>query len=97
MKKFADNKRYIKLLGILAVSGVTIDVFADIFSGWSNNPNGMNTALSISLDNIKGLFTYKPRWTYVLGNYLAIFFLPFHIVGSYLVYLVLKPASKKMQ
>ncbi len=96
MHNITETKRHIKLIGFLAVGGVTIAVLADLFSGWSNNPNAMNTALSLSLDNIKGLFIYKPRWTYVLGNYLAIFFLPFHIVGSYLVYLALKPAGKKI-
>jgi Family of unknown function (DUF6796) len=91
----AKTKQYIKLLGLLAVGGTAIGVSADFFSGWSDNPNAMGTAFSLGLDNIKGLFVNKPRWTYVLGNYLGVFFLPFHIVGSYLVYLALKPASKK--
>ncbi len=94
-QKAINTNMYIKLLGLLAVGGTAIGVFADFFSGWSDNPNTMETALSLGLDNIKGLFVGKPRWTYVLGNYLGVFFLPFHIVGSYLVYLALKPAGKK--
>jgi Family of unknown function (DUF6796) len=89
-------KRYIKLLGLLAVGGISIGVVADVFSGWSNDPNAMTTAVSLSLEDVKGLFINKPRWEFIVGNYLAIFFLPFHIVGSYLVYLTLRPASKKL-
>jgi len=91
----SKTKQYIKLLGILAVGGTVISVLADFLSGWSDNPNAMDSAISLSLDNIKGLFIDKPRWTYILGNYLAIFFLPFHIVGSYLIYLALKSANKR--
>lgn len=88
-------KKVIKVLGVLAVGGAIISVLADFFSGWSDNPNAMDSAISLSLENIKGLFIDKPRWTFILGNYLAIFFLPFHIVGSYLIFLALKPASKR--
>lgn len=91
----AKTNQYIKLLGFLAVGGTAVGVSADFFSGWSDNPNSMGTAISLSLDNVKGLFINKPRWTYVLGNYLGVLFLPFHIVGSYLIYLALKPAGKK--
>lgn len=95
INKHTTNKHSILLLGSLAIIGTAIGVLADYFSGWSDNPNAMDTAFSLSLENIKGLFEHKPRWTYVVGNYLAIFFLPFHIVGSYLIYLALRPANKK--
>jgi hypothetical protein len=89
------KNRGILLLGCLAVLGTTIGVIADYFSGWSDNSNAMTTAFSLDLENIRGLFEDKPRWTYILGNYLAIIFLPFHIIGSYLIYLALRPINKK--
>lgn len=94
-KEHIKNNRGILLLGSLAVIGAIISVIADYFSGWSNNTNAMTTAFSLNLENIRGLFEYKPRWTYILGNYLAIFFLPFHIIGSYIIYLALRPVNKK--
>lgn len=87
------NNRNITFIGILACAGAFIGVLADLFSGWSNSPNFMNTAISIDIGSIKGLYIEKPRWTFVLGNYLGVFFIPFHMAGFFLVYLALKPAG----
>lgn len=70
-------------------------ILADVFSAWAPNTNEMETAFSVSLESIKGLYEDKPRWTYVLGNYLGVFFIPLHILGFFLVYQALKPASTK--
>jgi hypothetical protein len=70
-------------------------VLADILSAWSPNVSEMGTAFSVSLDNIMGLYEEKPRWTYVLGNYLGVYFIPLHILGFFLVYQAVKPANTK--
>ncbi len=53
-----DTRNLLKLIGWLAVGGVSIGVVADLFSGWSTNPNSMTIAVSLGLDNIKGLKAY---------------------------------------
>jgi hypothetical protein len=78
-------------MGTLVVGGAFIGVLADCLSGWFNQPNIMYTPFSFTLESFIGLFVEKPRWTYILGNYLAIVFLPLHIVGSFLVYLTIRP------
>lgn len=87
------NKRNIILIGVFALVGAFVGVLADLFSAWSNTPNTMKTALSIDIESIKGIFSGKPRWTFVLGNYLGVFFIPFHMFGFFLVYRALKPAG----
>jgi len=77
----------------LATFGAFVGVLADVFSAWSPNTNQMATAFSVNLDNIAGLYEGKPRWTYVLGNYLGVYFIPLHILGFFLVFQALKPAS----
>lgn len=89
------SKKNILLIGTVACIGAFLGVLADLFSGWSNTPNMMNTAISIEIDSIKGLYTGKPRWSFVLGNYLGVFFIPFHMFGFLLVYLALRPAGNK--
>lgn len=81
-------------IGALACIGALISILADLFSGWSNTPNSMNTAISLDIESIKGLFLEKPRWTFVLGNYLGVFFIPFHMLGFWLVYQTILPAGK---
>lgn len=87
------NRKQILFVGLLACTGAFIGVLADLFSGWSSSPNLMNTAISIDINSIKGLFLEKPRWTFVLGNYLGVLFIPFHMLGFLLVYFALKPAG----
>lgn len=89
------NSKTIVALGVLATFGAFMGVLADVFSAWSPDTSEMATAFSVNLENITGLFEGKPRWTYVLGNYLGIFFIPLHILGFFLVYQALKPASVK--
>lgn len=89
------SPRTIVSLGLLATLGALIGVLADVFSAWSPSTSQMATALSVDLDNIVGLYAEKPRWTYVLGNYLGVFFIPLHSLGFFLVFLALKPASVK--
>lgn len=89
------NPRVIVGLGAVATFGAFMGVLADLFSAWSPNTNEMATAFSVSLDNIAGLYEGKPRWTYVLGNYLGVYFIPLHILGFFLVFQALKPANAK--
>ncbi|MBD3610103.1 MAG: hypothetical protein HUJ30_06100 [Gammaproteobacteria bacterium] len=89
-----SDKKILKI-GLIACAGALLGVVADYFSGWSSSPNNMNTAISINIDSIKGLFIEKPRWEFVLGNYLGVLFIPFHMLGFLLVYLAIKPAGKK--
>ncbi|HXH86589.1 MAG TPA: DUF6796 family protein, partial [Nitrospira sp.] len=89
------NPRAIISLGVLVTFGAFMGVLADVFSAWSPNTNQMATAFSVSLDNISGLYQGKPRWTYVLGNYLGVYFIPLHILGFFLVFQALRPASLK--
>jgi hypothetical protein len=89
------NPKTIMVLGALTTFGAFMGVLADVFSAWSPNSGDMATAFSVSLDSIRGLYEDKPRWTYVLGNYLGVYFIPLHILGFFLVYQALKPASAK--
>lgn len=88
------SKRKIVTISVLAMFGALMGVLADLFSAWSSTPNTMSTAISIDIESIKGLYADKPRWTYVLGTYLGVFFIPFHWLGFYLVYHAIKPAGK---
>ncbi len=89
------NPKVVMGLGGLATFGAFMGVLADVFSAWAPNTSEMETAFSVSLESIRGLYEDKPRWTYVLGNYLGVFFIPLHILGFFLVYQALKPASTK--
>lgn len=89
------SKKNILLIGTIACIGAFVGVLADLFSAWSNTPNMMSTAVSIDIDSIKGLYTEKPRWSFVLGNYLGVFSIPFHMFGFLLVYLAIRPAGNK--
>lgn len=89
------NPKVVMGLGCLATFGAFMGILADVFSAWAPNTNEMETAFSVGLESIKGLYEDKPRWTYVLGNYLGVFFIPLHILGFFLVYQALKPASTK--
>ncbi len=82
------------VIGILATFGAVMGVLADVFSVWSPTESEMNTAFSVDLDSIRGLYENKPRWTYILGNYFGVYFIPLHILGFFLVYHALKPANK---
>lgn len=88
------SKRNIITISIIAMVGALMGVLADLFSAWSSTPNTMSTAISIDIESIKGLYAEKPRWTYILGTYLGVFFIPFHWFGFFLVYHALKPAGK---
>jgi len=59
--------KFVMVLGVLATFGAFMGVLADVFSAWSSNPGGMDTAFSVSLESISGHYENKPRWTYVLG------------------------------
>ena len=89
------NPKTIIGLGVLATFGAFMGMLADVFSAWSPNTSEMETAFSVSLESIRGLYEEKPRWTYVLGNYLGVYFIPLHILGFFLVYQALKSASTK--
>jgi hypothetical protein len=80
-------------LGVLATLGAAMGVAADVLSAWSGNAGSMATAFSVGLDDIKGLYLDKPRWTWVLGNFIGIGFIPLHIAGFFLVYQALRPAG----
>lgn len=88
-----SSSKTIVSLGILATFGAFIGMLADVLSAWSPNTSEMRTAFSVSLGNIISLYEGKPRWTYVLGNYLGVYFIPLHIFGFFLIYQALKPAS----
>jgi len=87
------NSKIIICLGVVATLGAFMGALADVLSAWSPGTNQMATAFSVSLDNIIGLYNEKPRWSYVLGNYFGVYFIPLHIFGFFLVFLALKPAS----
>jgi len=93
--EFVSNRPAIIALGVLATFGAFVGVLADVFSAWSPNTSEMATAFSVSLENISGLYNGKPRWTYVLGNYLGVYFIPLHILGFFLVFQALKPANAR--
>ena len=88
------SKKNIKLIGGIALFGAFGGVLADLFSVWSTTPHTMATAISIDIKTIKELFLDKPRWSFVLGNYLGVFFIPLHMFGFFLIHLALKPAGK---
>lgn len=87
------SKRNIQIIGSIALLGAVGGVMADLFSAWSNAPNTMNTAISIDIQSIRGIFLDKPRWSFVLGNYLGILFIPLHMFGFFLIYLAIRPAG----
>jgi len=89
------NRGAIIVLGALATFGAFMGVWADFFSAWSPNSSEMETAFSVDLDSVRGFYEGKPRWTYVLGNYLGVYFIPLHIFGFFLVYQALKPANPR--
>lgn len=91
------NKNLLKLLGVIIFITGVLSVAADILSVWSLDPRSMNTALSVGLEGVKYSFLDKPRWSYILGNYFGTFVLPiFHLVGSYLVALAVKPFGRSI-
>ncbi len=96
MSEYHLKKKTLVILGTLACIGTFLGLLADFFSAWSNSPNEMTTAFSANIDSIKGLYQDKPRWTFILGNFLGVFFLPIHLLGSYLIYLALKSAGKEL-
>ena len=89
------SPKTIVILGVVTTFGAFMGVLADFFSAWSPNPSEMETAFSVSLDSIRGFYEGKPRWTFVLGNYFGVLFIPLHILGFFLAYHALKPASPK--
>lgn len=94
-RRIVTNPIAIIGLGVLVTFGAFMGVAADVLSAWSPGANEMSTAFSVSLDNISGLYEGKARWTYVLGNYLGVYFIPLHILGFFLAFQALKPASPK--
>lgn len=88
------RRKQILLIGILACIGAFVSVLADLFTGWSASPNSMSTGISIDIDSVKELFYDKPRWSLILGNYLAVFFIPFHMLGFLLIYQAIIPAGR---
>lgn len=91
--KLLTDPKTIVGLGALATFGAFMSVLADVLSAWSPNTSQMATAFSVDLENIIGLYEDKARWTYVLGNYVGVYFIPLHILGFFLVFQALKPAS----
>jgi hypothetical protein len=92
-----NTKNAIKLLGVVGILGGLVAVAADVASGYSTNPSGMDTAVTLSLDGIRGLLQTKPHWQLVLGHYLAVFGIP--IEGIFVVahtYLALKPVGRTL-
>lgn len=55
----------------------------------------MNSAVSLDIESIRAIYIGKPRWTFVLGNHLAVFFLPFHMLGFFLVFQAIVPAGRR--
>ncbi|MCV0400120.1 MAG: hypothetical protein K5785_09025 [Nitrosarchaeum sp.] len=88
------KRNVIVALGVLATFSAVMGVTADVFSAWSPNESEMNTAFSVDLDSIRSFYDDKPRWTFILGNYFGVYFIPLHILGFFLVYHALKPANK---
>ncbi len=91
----ALEKRQIHVLGSVVCLAAAVGVAADLLSGWSSGPGTMSSAVSLDIDSIKSIYVDKPRWTFVLGNYLAVFFLPFHMLGFFLVYQAIIPAGRR--
>ncbi len=89
------NRRTLYLLGVVVIITGILTVAADLLSGWSLDPRGIGTAVSVDFEAVKYLFLDKPRWSYIIGNYLGTFVLPiFHLVGIYLVAIVLKSLGR---
>jgi len=88
------RSKLILLAGSIAIFGALMGVCADLLSGWSSSPNRMQTALSIDIESIRGLYRQKPRWTFVLGTYMGVFFIPLQIPGFWLVSKAIEPAGK---
>lgn len=89
------KRRTINVLGLLACVGALVGVTADLLSGWSSGPSSMNSAVSLDIESIRAIYIGKPRWTFALGNHLAVFFLPFHMLGFFLVYQAIVPAGRR--
>jgi len=92
-----NSNQTIRILGIVGIAGGLLAVAADVFSGYSTNPSGMGTAISLSLRAVSDLLRAKPHWQLVLGHYLAIFGIP--IEGVFVVahtYLALKRAGRRV-
>lgn len=87
------NRKTIIALGALATFGALMGILADVLSAWSPHANQMATAFSVKLENIAGLYEEKPRWSYIAGNYIGLYFIPFHIFGFLLIFQALRPAS----
>jgi len=87
------SKQQILWIGMVALIGGLGGVVADMFSAWSNAP-GMETAISIDQASMEAIYSNKPRWTFVIGNYLGVFFIPLHMFGFFLAYHALKPAGQ---
>jgi hypothetical protein len=86
-----------RIMGIVGILGGLVAVAADILSGYSTNPSGMDTAISLSLEGVTGLLETKPHWQLALGHYLALIGIP--IEGIFVVahtYLALKPAGQTL-
>jgi hypothetical protein len=89
------SQAIIKSLGAVVLVTGLMSVAADVLSVWSADPRGMATALSVDFEGVRHAFLDKPRWSYVLGNYLGTFILPvFHLLGMYLVAIAVKPFGK---
>lgn len=89
------NQKTLYLLGVVIIITGILAIAADFFSIWSLDPRGMSTAISVDFETIKYTFLDKPRWNYIIGNYLGTFVLPiFHLVGIYLVAIVLKSLGR---
>lgn len=91
------TNKVMKITGIAGIIGGILAVGADIASGYSTTPNLMNTALSLSLENVAGLLVDKPHWQLVLGHYLALVAIPLEGLGILLhTTLAFKPARKPL-
>lgn len=89
------NRNLLKFLGVVLVITGIFSVAADILSGWSSDPGGMETAVSVDFETVRHLFLDKARWSYILGNYFGTFIIPiFHLVGMYLVAIAIKPFGR---
>ena len=88
------KRRTINGVGLMACLGAGVGVSADPLTGWSSESISMNSAVSLDIDSIRSICVGKPRWTFVLGNHLAVFW-PFHMLGFFLVYQAIVPAGPR--
>ena len=88
------KRRTINGVGLMACLGAGVGVSADLLTGWSSESISMNSAVSLDIDSIRSICVGKPRWTFVLGNHLAVFW-PFHMLGFFLVYQAIVPAGPR--